>query len=194
MATRRRHRLLNDSALFPADPLCGRGKGRQARLHGKGVLHRCARLSQSDGIEQAGRRKGIEGGRRLQRRCSKLFQTNVKKIQDGAIGEVDLSADVLQRRFSRRRTPSARNALGNGISTPQLEFLPLAVGRQYRRFFRTPDRHLQLDQERSSDPGQRHGRPAERVNAQVYDHHFVEFVYKDGSRAYCQSPANERLL
>ena len=52
-------------ARLPPAGLRRRHQGRQARLHGKALLRRRRRLPHAHGGQQAGRREGPEGGRRL---------------------------------------------------------------------------------------------------------------------------------
>ena len=183
------------SARFPSHPLCRRRCRQQARLHGKAVLHRRPRLPLLAWKPTSWPTRRTS---RLWSACSAItdkgYIEGIKKIHDGAIGDL-----ILLRAYWNGRqhlVPSApARSNRNGIPDAELVPLRLAVRRQHLRATRSQPGRLQLGQGRPSRSRANgmgacvrryDGLDRRRRLGQIFDEHFVEFTYADGSKLYSQ--------
>ena len=135
----------------------------------------------------------------LQRHHQGGYIQGVQEIHDGKLGDDPVPARLLERLGRRRRDlgpAPAERSQGDGIPDPQLGLLPLALRRQHRRAARPQHRHRQLgDGQGRRSPKKAHPVEANgmggRVNrgnyGDIFDHHFVEFTYADGTKVFSQS-------
>ena len=135
------------------------------------------------------KKKKLAVGVGLQRHHQDIYLETIKRLQDGAIGDIDLRPRLLERR--RRVGPSPPAASKNEMDLPdaQLVLLHLALGRPHRRAAHPQSGRHQLAH------GKSRSRPTawaadevrtEKEYGEIFDHHAVEFEYEDGLRMISQ--------
>ncbi len=134
--------------------------------------------------------KGLKVGVGLQRHHQPSYIETIKRIHDGAIGDL-LSSRLLERR--RHLEPQTRGLDDrNAVPGQQLVPLRLAQRRQHLRAAHPQPRRLQLGQERHPVEANGMGGCLRRYDGnnkgtgQIFDIHFVEFTYADGTKMYSQ--------
>ena len=76
------------AARLPPDPLRSGRQGRQARLHGKAGRHRRAGRAPVLAAAEEAKKKNLEVGVGLQRHHQANYIETIKRLQDGAIGDI----------------------------------------------------------------------------------------------------------
>ena len=133
---------------------------------------------------------GIAAG--TQRRHQQSYQETIKRIHDGAIGEIVYAKCYWNGGeiwVDRPRAGLERH----GVAAPQLELLHLALRRPHRRAARPQPRRDELGPRRApvravSALGGRQVRTGER-HGHIFDHFAVEFEYPERRRGCSASAA-----
>ncbi len=145
---------------------------------------------------RAGRHRGVAKkkdlavGVGLQRRHQAAYLETIKRLQDGAIGDIVCTRVYWNGAGVWVQPAQAAGPDRDGIPDAQLVLLHLALRRSHRRAAHPQPRRRQLGQGRVS-----RARPTAWAGGQVrtgkeygeiFDHHAVEFEYADGSRMFSQ--------
>ncbi len=125
----------------------------------------------------------------LQRRHQPLYLEKIKKIRDGAVGQIRL-VRTYYNASGTRPGASAGGDERDGVPDPLLEPLLLALRRSPGGAGLPRDRRGQLDHGLPSRPAPTAWARQIRTGpgtGDIYDRHMIEFEYADGTRHYCQA-------
>ena len=185
--------ILATSPGFRPYPLQGRGRSGQERLHGEALLHRRPRLPHAAGGQQDRRREEPQGGRRLPAPPYAQLLECVKRIHDGAIGEImllrgywngggiwfrDRKPEMTEMEYQMRNWYHFVWLCGDNICEQHVHNIDVCNWVKGDHPVEANGMGSCIQRYKGRDPKKGMG--------QIFDNHFVEFTYKDGTKFYSQ--------
>ncbi len=166
-----------------------RGEGRQAHLLEKPVAVDAPGVRRFLAANEEAKKKNLMVAVGLQRRHDPRYIETIKRLQDGAIGDILATRVYWNGGGLWVAIPQAR-ADRDGVPDAQLVLLQLAVRRSHRRAAHPQHRRRQLAHS-GMHPVEAQGMGGRQVRTgkeygQIFDHHVVEFTYADGTKMFSQ--------